>query len=120
MTKSGILGDADVVTTDPDSSSNNVGGDPRSRNPLDQDTPTPSEKVSRWHRDIFMVRHGVIGGCVSTAPPTRDHGPAHPRSCVCGQCMAEHGTYQYYNKRIRENSRAEKKRSQEVVTLTLT
>ena len=111
MTKSGILGDADVIATDPDSSSNNnVVGDPRSRNPLDQDTPTPSEKVSRWHRDIFMVRHGVIGGCVSTAPPTRDHGRAHPRSCVCGQCMAEHGTYQYYNKRI-----GEKKRSQEVV-----
>ena len=45
-------------------------------------TPTPSEKVSRWHRDIFLM-----------SPCDK----AHPRQCICDQCMAEYGTFKFYN-----------------------
>ena len=51
-------------------------------------TPTPSEKVSRWHRDIFLV-----------SPPSSGSNPqqVHPRQCLCEQCMAEYGTFKFYN-----------------------
>ena len=46
-------------------------------------TPTPSEKVSKWHRDILLV-----------SPAGQN---PHPRQCICDQCMAEYGTYRIYN-----------------------
>ena len=46
------------------------------------ETPTPSEKVSKWHRDILLV--------------SPNQNP-HPRQCICDQCMAEYGTYRIYN-----------------------
>ena len=52
-------------------------------------TPTPSEKVSRWHRDIFLVS------------PSNSTQP-HPRHCVCDQCMSEYGTYKFYNQILME------------------
>ena len=52
-------------------------------------TPTPSEKVSRWHRDIFLVSPST------TAQP-------HPRHCVCDGCMSEYGTYKFYNQILME------------------
>ena len=52
-------------------------------------TPTPSEKVSRWHRDIFLV-----------SPSTSSH--PHPRHCVCDQCMSEYSTYKFYNQILME------------------
>ena len=47
------------------------------------ETPTPSEKVSKWHRDILLV-----------SPNNQN---PHPRQCICDQCMAEYGTYRIYN-----------------------
>lgn len=52
-------------------------------------TPTPSEKVSRWHRDIFLVS------------PSTSSQP-HPRHCVCDQCMSEYSTYKFYNQILME------------------
>jgi hypothetical protein len=52
-------------------------------------TPTPSEKVSRWHRDIFLV-----------SPNNTSH--PHPRHCVCDQCMSEYSTYKFYNQILME------------------
>ena len=52
-------------------------------------TPTPSEKVSRWHRDIFLVS------------PSNSSQP-HPRHCVCDQCMSEYSTYKFYNQILME------------------
>jgi len=52
-------------------------------------TPTPSEKVSRWHRDIFLV-----------SPSTSSQ--QHPRHCVCDSCMSEYGTYKFYNQILME------------------
>ena len=63
-----------------------------------QAVPGPSEKVSSWHQDIFMVtprrggREGGEGG----------QQGGHPRSCVCSQCLAEFGTYRYYSRALRE------------------
>ena len=84
-------------------------------------TPTPSEKVSRWHRDIYMMSpngtvttnhsaiaalaaatHGAIragGGGVGVG-----HQVLHPRQCLCEQCMAEFGTYKLYNQMLRSES----------------
>jgi len=61
-----------------------------------QETPTPSEKVSIWHRDIFMVTPKQLKGRTgsSTVP--------HPRSCVCRSCLAQYGTYQYYTRAMRD------------------
>ena len=59
-------------------------------------TPTPSEKVSRWHRDIFLVSPPGAGG--SGGSGGRGHSQqVHPRQCLCDQCMAEYGTFKYYN-----------------------
>jgi hypothetical protein len=54
------------------------------------ETPTPSEKVSKWHRDILLV-----------SPPSAQH--PHPRHCICDQCMAEYGTYRIYNQLLDSN-----------------
>ncbi len=54
-------------------------------------TPTPSEKVSRWHRDIFLVS--------PTQQATTGH---HPRQCLCQQCLAEYGTFKMYNEMLGE------------------
>lgn len=54
------------------------------------ETPTPSEKVSRWHRDILLVSPNT--GAAGANP----NNP-HPRQCICDQCMAEYGTYRIYN-----------------------
>ena len=51
------------------------------------ETPTPSEKVSKWHRDILLV----------SPPSQQNNNPPHPRQCICDQCMAEYGTYRIYN-----------------------
>jgi len=56
-------------------------------------TPTPSEKVSRWHRDIFLV-----------SPPSSNAAEAHPRHCICDACMAEYGTFRLYNQLLREKA----------------
>ena len=55
-------------------------------------TPTPSEKVSRWHRDIFLVSPNQSG---PGGPPQ-----VHPRQCICEQCMAEYGTFKFYNQML--------------------
>jgi len=60
-----------------------------------QETPTPSEKVSIWHRDIFMVTPKQLKGRTSSAT-------GHPRSCVCRSCLAAYGTYQYYSRAMRD------------------
>jgi len=60
-----------------------------------QETPTPSEKVSIWHRDIFMVTPKQLKGRTSSST-------AHPRSCVCRACLAQYGTYQYYSRAMRD------------------
>merc|ERR1712223_1132986 len=57
------------------------------------ETPTPSEKVSKWHRDILLV-----------SPPSAQH--PHPRHCICDQCMAEYGTYRIYNQLLDTNPNA--------------
>jgi hypothetical protein len=58
-------------------------------------TPTPSEKVSRWHRDIFLVSPPVSTG--------KNSGTGkHPRQCICDQCMAEYGTYRIYNQLLHD------------------
>ena len=64
----------------------------------DSGTPTPSEKVSQWHRDIFMVGPG--GGKVEGGSGGGGGGSGqvvHPRQCICDQCMAEYGTFKFYN-----------------------
>ena len=57
------------------------------------ETPTPSEKVSRWHRDILLVSPNTPGGAGAGANVNNPH----PRQCICDQCMAEYGTYRIYN-----------------------
>ena len=57
------------------------------------ETPTPSEKVSRWHRDILLVSPNTPGGAGAGANANNPH----PRQCICDQCMAEYGTYRIYN-----------------------
>ncbi len=65
-------------------------------------TPTPSEKVSRWHRDIFLVR----------GSSSNEHQQqVHPRQCLCNQCMAELGTFKFYNERL-TNGASDKKGNQ--------
>ena len=61
-------------------------------------TPTPSEKVSRWHRDIFLMSPN---GAIDPNSPVNSHAP-HPRECICDQCMAEYGTYKLYNQMMQE------------------
>ena len=56
----------------------------------DLDTPTPSEKVSQWHRDIFLTTPAGIG-------ESEVEQQVHPRQCVCDSCMTEYGTYKFYN-----------------------
>ena len=62
----------------------------------------PSEKVSIWHRDIFMVTprrmKGMRGAGGSGAGGSREH----PRSCVCPSCLAQYGTYHYYRRAMHE------------------
>ena len=58
------------------------------------ETPTPSEKVSRWHRDILLVSPNTPGTGGAAPPPNNN---PHPRQCICDQCMAEYGTYRIYN-----------------------
>ena len=62
-------------------------------------TPTPSEKVSKWHRDILLVSPS---------------GQTHPRQCICDQCMAEYGTYRIYNQLLDNPNSAVIKVSEEV------
>lgn len=64
-------------------------------------TPTPSEKVSRWHRDIFLVS------------PNGQHQQVHPRQCICDQCMAEYGTYKFYNQVMQHDGGKEAAKKQE-------
>ena len=60
-------------------------------------TPTPSEKVSRWHRDIFLMSpSGPVGASNQVSLGTTSTN-SHPRECICEQCMAEYGTYKLYN-----------------------
>ena len=59
------------------------------------ETPTPSEKVSRWHRDILLVSPNPPGATAGAAQPANN--APHPRQCICDQCMAEYGTYRIYN-----------------------
>lgn len=61
-------------------------------------TPTPSEKVSRWHRDIFLVSPTSGGGGVAAGGGQQ----VHPRQCICDQCMAEYGTFKFYNQMLQE------------------
>ena len=63
-------------------------------------TPTPSEKVSKWHRDILLVS------------PSQN---PHPRQCICDQCMAEYGTYRIYNQLLDNPSSTVIKVSEEAV-----
>ena len=66
----------------------------------DSGTPTPSEKVSQWHRDIFMVGPGggkVEGGSGGGGGGGSGGQVVHPRQCICDQCMAEYGTFKFYN-----------------------
>lgn len=64
-------------------------------------TPTPSEKVSRWHRDIFLVSPPG-GGTNGNAQQV------HPRQCLCDQCMAEYGTFKFYNDMLNGKDKAGK------------
>ena len=59
-------------------------------------TPTPSEKVSRWHRDIFLVSPST------SSQQTPQQQQQHPRHCVCDSCMSEYGTYKVYNQILME------------------
>ena len=63
------------------------------------ETPTPSEKVSKWHRDILLVSppHN---------PQQQQSSNPHPRQCICDQCMAEYGTYRIYNQLLDINPNA--------------
>ncbi len=73
---------------------------------LDGGTPTPSEKVSRWHRDIFLVSppttaggkgEGEAGGTGRAKGDAGTGQVVHPRQCICDQCIAEYGTFKFYN-----------------------
>ena len=68
----------------------------------------PSEKVSIWHRDIFMVTprrmKGVRGA--SGGSGTGGGQREHPRSCVCATCLAQYGTYHYYQRAMHERRRS--------------
>lgn len=104
-----------------------VGGDssmpPTSEEYMDDTlgTPTPSEKVSRWHRDIFLVspdsngdnNNNNNGGGItkdhkdralssSSAVPAATKQQVHPRQCICDACMAEYGTFKIYNQMMQE------------------
>ncbi|CAB4054214.1 unnamed protein product [Lepeophtheirus salmonis] len=80
-------------------------------------TPTPSEKVSRWHRDIFLVSSPTDGEDGSTTNGNNvnkyKESPAshanHPRQCLCQSCMEEYGTYKLYNKILQNKEESEKK-----------
>ena len=61
------------------------------------ETPTPSEKVSRWHRDILLVSPNTPQGAAGAASAANTPNNPHPRQCICDQCMAEYGTYRIYN-----------------------
>ena len=63
----------------------------------------PSEKVSVWHQDIFMVTPRRLGGGQGMA------GPEHPRSCVCSSCLAQFGTYHYYRRAMQSRERREER-----------
>ena len=68
-------------------------------------TPTPSEKVSRWHRDIFLMSpNGTVGPNTPLSMGSSAGGGQvlHPRECICDQCMAEYGTYKLYNQMMQE------------------
>ena len=68
-------------------------------------TPTPSEKVSRWHRDIFLMSpNGTVGPNTPLSMGSSIGGGQvlHPRECICDQCMAEYGTYKLYNQMMQE------------------
>ena len=78
-------------------------------------TPTPSEKVSRWHRDIFLmspngtVNNSSASAIAALAAVTNGamkgggHQILHPRQCLCEQCMAEFGTYKLYNQMLQQD-----------------
>ena len=65
-------------------------------------TPTPSEKVSRWHRDIFLMSPNGTVGPNSPISRSMSGQVLHPRECICDQCMAEYGTYKLYNQMMQE------------------
>ena len=78
---------------------NNNGGSGTTAGNGSPGTPTPSEKVSKWHRDILLVSPS---------------GQTHPRQCICDQCMAEYGTYRIYNQLLDNPNSAVIKVSEEV------
>ena len=86
-------------------------------------TPTPSEKVSRWHRDIFLVSPTANNEAGSNSgrmaadpgdangkqPQTGGSQQVHPRQCICNQCMAEYGTYKIYNQMLAKQQSGDQK-----------
>ena len=65
----------------------------------------PSEKVSIWHRDIFMVTPRRMKGMRGAGGSGGGGGGGsreHPRSCVCPSCLAQYGTYHYYRRAMHE------------------
>ena len=68
----------------------------------------PSEKVSIWHRDIFMVTPRRMKGVRGASGGSGVGGGQreHPRSCVCATCLAQYGTYHYYQRAMHERRRS--------------
>ena len=62
----------------------------------------PSEKVSIWHRDIFMVTPRRMKGMRGAGGSGGGGSREHPRSCVCPTCLAQYGTYRYYRRAMHE------------------
>ncbi len=69
-------------------------------------TPTPSEKVSRWHRDIFMVSPPTDKSNNSQQHQQQQQQQVHPRQCLCDQCLAEYGTFKLYNQMLGRNEKS--------------
>ena len=72
-------------------------------------TPTPSEKVSRWHRDIFLMSPNGTVGPNSPISMGSSGQVLHPRECICDQCMAKYGTYKLYNQMMQERGKSDLK-----------
>ena len=85
----------------------------------DTGTPTPSEKVSRWHRDIFLVSPGVGAAAASGLAPgaAGAHQQVHPRQCICDICMAEYGTFKFYNQMLQKEKDGDGERPTKIMTL---